>query len=83
MRPIRGVTAKVAMRNSATGGWHKSSMSGGECVEVRVADKQVHVRDTKNRAGAMLTFSHNEWEAFLSGVRRGEFDLPADYCSFK
>jgi Domain of unknown function (DUF397) len=55
--------------------WSKSSMSGGDCVEVRIADNLVHVRDTKNRGGAVLTFSHTEWEAFLFGVRRGEFDV--------
>jgi uncharacterized protein DUF397 len=59
-------------------GWRKSSTSsGGECVEVRLTAEHVHVRDTKNRDEALLTFTHAEWRAFLAGVRLGEFELPA------
>jgi hypothetical protein len=59
--------------------WHKSTRSGGnggDCVEV--ADNLpdvVAVRDTKNRDGATLIFTHSEWSAFLGGVKDGEFDL--------
>lgn len=57
-------------------GWRKSSLSGdGNCVEVRLTADRVQVRDTKNHQGALLTFTHNEWQAFLTGVRLGEFDL--------
>ena len=56
--------------------WHISSASGsGTCVEVRIAAEHVHVRDTKDRQGAFLTFTHGEWRAFLAGVRLGEFDI--------
>ncbi|WP_436535498.1 DUF397 domain-containing protein [Actinoplanes sp. HUAS TT8] len=60
--------------------WHKSTRSGGgqNCVEVAENLPQVvAVRDTKDRDGGTLFFSHGEWAAFLSGVRNGEFDLPA------
>lgn len=33
----------------------------------------VLVRDTKNRSGGMLSFTIAEWEAFVTGVSRGEF----------
>ena len=60
-------------------GWHKSSASGkSDCVEVRIAAENVHVRDTKERQGASLTFTHAEWRAFVSGVRLGEFDVPTE-----
>lgn len=59
--------------------WHKSTRSGGnggDCVEVAVnLPGLVAVRDSKDREGAALVFSHAEWRAFLAGVRRGEFDV--------
>jgi hypothetical protein len=58
-------------------GWYKSTASAsGGCVEVRLTPEHVHVRDTKDKLGAILTFTHAEWQAFLAGVRLGEFDLP-------
>ena len=48
--------------------WFKSSHSsneGGECVEVAVVPAAVHVRDSKNPAGARLTFGREEWAAFV------------------
>jgi hypothetical protein len=59
--------------------WHKSRASGsGNCVEVRFASDHVELRDTKDRQGAFLQFSHNEWRAFLTGVHNGEFELPRE-----
>jgi hypothetical protein len=59
--------------------WRKSSTSAdGGCVEVRMGAEHVYVRDTKNRPEAVLTFTHKEWYAFVSGVRLGEFDVPVD-----
>jgi hypothetical protein len=56
--------------------WRKSSRSQANgCVEVRVDQRQISVRDSKNRLGPVLTFTLTEWEAFLGGVRDGEFDL--------
>lgn len=58
--------------------WFKSSYSGGNngaCVEVASLSGSVGVRDTKQHgAGPMLTFSTPGWDAFVAGVRRGEFD---------
>lgn len=58
--------------------WRKSSASGdnGQCVEVATnLTGVVAVRDSKDPDGARLIFTHAEWAAFLSGARRGEFDL--------
>jgi Domain of unknown function (DUF397) len=56
--------------------WRKSSYSSTSgCVEVAFVDMQVAVRDSKHRNGAMLLFTAVEWEAFIGGVRDGEFDL--------
>lgn len=60
--------------------WHKSSRSSasGNCVEVaQNLPGVVAVRDTKNRDSGTLIFTDAEWTAFISGIRDGEFDLPA------
>jgi hypothetical protein len=68
----------VSDRDLTEAVWHKSTRSGanGDCVEV--ADNLpsvVAVRDTKNRAGGMLTFTPATWRVFIDGVKNGEFDL--------
>jgi Domain of unknown function (DUF397) len=56
--------------------WRTSRRSnGGQCVEVAVAEPFVLVRDSKARSEAVLKFTFAEWEAFVGGVRDGEFDL--------
>ena len=59
----------------AAAAWRKSSRSGSNgCVEIAFLDRQIAVRDSKDRSGPVLQFTHREWEAFLAGVRHGEFD---------
>lgn len=48
---------------------------GKRCVEVKRGLSDVQVRDSKNTEGPVLTFSHDEWTAFLDGVEKKEFDL--------
>jgi hypothetical protein len=59
--------------------WRKSSYSsngGVTCVEIASnLPGVVAVRDTKDRQGPVLVFSHDEWAAFLSGLRSGGFEL--------
>jgi hypothetical protein len=57
--------------------WVKSSLSfsNGNCVEVAdLPDGRVGVRHSKDTAGPVLRFTTGEWQAFLGGVRNGEFD---------
>jgi len=56
--------------------WIKSTRSGsnGQCVEARDRGDAIDVRDSKNPTGPMLTFTLAEWEAFIGGVKDGEFD---------
>lgn len=50
--------------------------SFGSCVEVgRTDEGAVLVRDTKDCAQAPLTFTDEEWVAFVAGVKAGEFDF--------
>jgi hypothetical protein len=64
----------------SSGMWIKSSLSSynGNCVEVAgLADDIIRVRDSKNPRGGMLNFTTAEWDAFVGGVRLGEFDRKA------
>ncbi|WP_182907597.1 DUF397 domain-containing protein [Microbispora sp. H13382] len=58
--------------------WRKSSRSsgnGGQCVEVAAnLPGVIAVRDSKNPNGPKLLFTPEEWDAFISGVKDGEFD---------
>ena len=57
--------------------WIKSSLSmaNGNCVEVAgLSSDLVRVRDSQNPKGAVLRFSPADWDAFVGGVRKGEFD---------
>ncbi|WP_344930254.1 DUF397 domain-containing protein [Streptosporangium carneum] len=68
--------------------WRKASLSsdnGGDCVEVAVIDApgaghkaglgSLYVlRDSKNPDGPKLFFTRSEWDAFVGGVKLGEFD---------
>jgi len=59
--------------------WFKSSFSGANgCVEVaHLPQGGVAVRDSKDRSKAVHVYTKPEWEAFLTGAKNGEFDLPA------
>jgi hypothetical protein len=51
------------------------SFSNGNCVEVAsLPDGAIGVRDSKDSEGPVLRFTSDEWDAFLGGVRLGEFD---------
>jgi hypothetical protein len=56
--------------------WRKATKSNtGGCVELApTPDGMIAVRDSKNPQGAILLYTPVEWDAFLDGVKRGEFD---------
>jgi len=57
--------------------WAKSSLShaNGSCVEVSgLSSNLIKVRHSKDAEGPILRFTPAEWDAFLGGVRKGEFD---------
>lgn len=52
--------------------WRKSSYSAdnnGNCVEVGGSGPVVVVRDTQDRAGAVLTFGADAWARFAATVK--------------
>jgi len=60
-------------------GWRKArrSMGNGECVEVLPVNARILVRDSKNPGSSIISYSADAWQSFVSGAKRGEFDLPA------
>ena len=59
--------------------WFTSSYSAAtNCVEVALLPGGgVALRDSKDRAKRPHVYTRPEWEAFLAGVKNGEFDPPA------
>jgi hypothetical protein len=52
-----------------------SACGNGACVAVAsLDDGTVLVKDTKNDAHPVLNFTRDEWTAFVTGVKQGEFD---------
>ena len=51
--------------------WRTSSYSnnGGNCVEIAAAAGVVGVRDTRQRAGTVLTFSPRAWQRFAGSLK--------------
>lgn len=57
-------------------GWI-SACNGGNCVEVAFQGGRVDVRDGKRgEGGPVLSFTQEEWRAFVQGVKAGRFDAP-------
>lgn len=77
---LGGVGLRLALANHPA--WRKSTFSNANgCVEVAFVHNgtRIAVRDSKHRHGPVLMFTRAEWEAFLGGVRGGEFDLSATH----
>jgi hypothetical protein len=54
--------------------WRKSSYCGSSaCVEVAESNGAFLVRDSKNEGGPVLSFTAEEWSAFVAGVKADEF----------
>lgn len=45
------------------------------CVEVSISDKNVLVRNSNSLGQGTIKYTLEEWDAFVKGVKNGEFDL--------
>jgi Domain of unknown function (DUF397) len=58
-------------------GWMMSSRStgnGGSCVEARRYAGLIEVRNSKSPDAGTVRFTTAEWDSFLDGAKKGEFD---------
>jgi hypothetical protein len=61
--------------------WKKSSFCKADqdmCVEVNGLDDgigRIEVRSSQ-KSHVFVSFTADEWDAFVAGAKRGEFDLP-------
>jgi hypothetical protein len=46
----------------------------GECIEVGEQNGPIVLRDSKEPHSAVIRSTAEEWRAFVSGVKAGEFD---------
>ena len=54
--------------------WRRSRRcDSNTCVEVATADGQVYLRDSKDTAGPVLSFTPTAWRGFIAGVKAGAF----------
>ncbi len=66
-----GTCVEVAWRISTRSGANGACVEAGPCS----CGDSIRVRDSKDREGPVLTFTHAEWDAFVAGAKLGEFDL--------
>jgi len=52
----------------------RASNGGGQCIEMRRHAGGVDVRDSKDPEGPVLHYTPGEFEAWLDGAKKGEFD---------
>jgi Domain of unknown function (DUF397) len=62
--------------------WYASEIAGDGPGRVEVADLKSHVavRDSDHPGGPVLIFTAFEWDCFLDGVAKGEFDRRSFSC---
>ncbi len=63
--------------NLDTAPWRKSSFSGdqGSCVEAApLADGRIAVRNSNHPQAGVVFFTRAEMDAWIKGVKAGEFD---------
>lgn len=55
--------------------WVRCDNSGPNCVEVRLHNEMVEVRDSKDANSPILSFNASEWTAFINGANTGKFNI--------
>jgi hypothetical protein len=62
--------------NATSAQWRRSSLCANSgCVEVAITPAQVMVRHSDQPNGPVIAYDHDEWRAFVGGVRAGDFSV--------
>ncbi len=69
---VPGTVDEDGFRKSS---WSVHNPASRFCVAVKMEGESVMVRDTKDPAKTTFTYARDEWDAFIKGVKAGEFDL--------
>ena len=67
---LAGITWRISTR---------SANGGGQCVEAGPlgdGSGRVAVRHSRRPGAEVIVYTRAEWEAFVGGVKDGEFDFP-------
>ncbi|GLY19269.1 DUF397 domain-containing protein [Kineosporia rhizophila] len=55
--------------------WRRAmACTSASCVEVKFVGEGVQVRDSKDIPGPILSFTKDEWNTFVAGVKNSEFE---------
>lgn len=73
MTPIELEGRQIDLRGAR---WHASSQAGDRAnsVEVAFVADVIAVRDSSHPDGPILVYTRAEWDAFIGGIKGGEFD---------
>lgn len=52
----------------------RSTGNGGSCVQARRHGAAIEVRNSKQPDAGTVRFTVEEWDSFLDGAKKGEFD---------
>ena len=52
----------------------RSTGNGGSCVQARRHVDLIEVRNSKSPDAGTVRFTTEEWDSFLDGAKKGEFD---------
>lgn len=60
----------------SSGTWTRSTFCGGDgCAEASIRPGVVELRNSTSTHGPVVEYTHDEWAAFIAGVKAGEFDI--------
>lgn len=54
--------------------WHFAECDGGACIQVAASGAMIVLGDSKAPDGPILSYTRAEWEAFVTGIKSGQFD---------
>jgi Domain of unknown function (DUF397) len=53
----------------------RRSANGSTCVETKFTEDTVYVRNNLQPDAGTAQFTHEEWAAFVGGVKDGDYDV--------